>query len=96
MKVGGSEKTTLKNASHTRVNKSNIEKDSPRINKDKINDPSVNISSLSTHFPPKATPATSRLSIKTQTQGMQMSLSLSKPRLKPNSPAHKKLPSYLL
>ena len=41
--------------------------DSLRLNRDKINDPSINISSLSTHSPPAASPTTFRLSIQTQT-----------------------------
>ena len=45
------------------LNKPNRDKDSLRINRDKINDPSINISILSTHSPPAASPTTSRLSI---------------------------------
>ena len=55
----------LKNG--TLLNKPNRDKDSLRLNIDKINDPSINISSLSTHSPPAASPTTFRLSIQTQT-----------------------------
>ena len=74
----------LKNG--TLLNKPNIDKDSLRLNRDKINHPSVNISSLSTHFPPAASPTTYRLSIQTQTQEMQIPLSLATPQFNPNSP----------
>ena len=53
-------------------NKPNRDKDSLRINRDKINDPSINISSLSTHSLPAASPATYLLFIQTQTQGLQI------------------------
>ena len=66
--------------------------DSLRLNRDKINDPSINISSLSTHSPPAASPTTYRLSLQTQTQG----ISLAAPQFNPNSPLHKKLPSSLV
>ena len=42
----------LKNG--TLLNKPNRDKDFLRLNRDKINDPSINISSLSTHSPPAA------------------------------------------
>ena len=73
----------------TLLNKPNRDKDSLRLNIDKINDPSVNISSLSTHSPLAASPTTYRLSIQTQTQG----ISLATPQFNLNSPLHKKLPS---
>ena len=44
----------LKNG--TLVNKPNRDKDFLRTNRNKINDPSINISSLSTHSPPAASP----------------------------------------
>ena len=59
--------------------------DSLRLNRDKINDPSINISSLSSHSPPAASPTTYRLSLQTQTQG----ISLAAPQFNPNSPLHK-------
>ena len=62
-------------------NKPNRDKDSLRLNRDKINDPSINISSLSTHSPPAASPTTFRLSLQTQTQG----ISLATPQYNPNS-----------
>ena len=83
----------LKNG--TFLNKPNIDKDSLRINRDKINDPSINISTLSTHSPP-ASCTTSRLSIQTQTQGMQNPLSPATPQFNSISPTRKKLPSSLL
>ena len=55
----------LKNG--TFFNKPNRDKDPLRLNRDKINDPSINISSLSTHSSPAASPTTFRLSIQTQT-----------------------------
>ena len=55
----------LKNG--TLLNKPNRDKDSLRLNRDKTNDPSINISSLSTHSPPAASPTTFRLSVQTQT-----------------------------
>ena len=61
------------------VNKPKKGKDSLRLNRNKINDPSMNISSLSTHSPPAASPTTYGLSIPTQTQGMQIPLSLATP-----------------
>ena len=84
----------LKNG--TLLNKPNRDKNSLRINRDKINDPSINISTLSTHSPPAASPTTSRLSIQTQTQGMQNPLSQATPQFNSISPTHKKLPSSLL
>ena len=86
----------LKN--ETLLNKSNRGKDSLHLNKYKINDPSMNIPSLSTHSPPAASPMTYRLSIPTQTQGMQIPLLLATPQFNPNSnsPLHKKLPSSLV
>ena len=84
----------LKNG--TLLNKPNRDKDSIRINRDKINDPSINISTLSTHSPPAASPMTSRLSIQTQTQGMQNPLSQAIRQFRSISPTHKKLPSPLL
>ena len=84
----------LKNG--TLLNKPNRDKDSLRINRDKINDPSINISTLSIHSPPAASPMTSRLSIQTQTQGMQNPLSQAIPQFSSISPTHKKLPSPLL
>ena len=84
----------LKNG--TLLNKPKRDQDSLRINRDKINDPSINILTLSTHCPPAASPTTSRLSIQTQTQGMQIRLSLATPQFNLNSPTHKKLPSSLL
>ena len=74
----------LKNG--TLLNKSNRDKDSLRINRDKINDPSINISTLSRHSPPAASPTTSRQSIQTQTQGMQNPLSQAKPQFNSLSP----------
>ena len=74
------------------LNKTNRDKDSLRLNRDKTNDPSINISSLSTHSPPAASPTTYRLSLQTQTQG----ISLAAPQFNPNSPLHKKLPSSLV
>ena len=67
-----------------------------RINRDKINNPSINISTLSTHSPPAASPTTSQLSIQTQTQGMEKPLPQATPQLNSISPTHKKLPSSLL
>ena len=55
----------LKNG--TFFNKPNRDKDPLRLNRDKFNDPSINISSLPTHSPPAASPTTFRLSIQTQT-----------------------------
>ena len=78
------------------LNNPNKDKDFLRINRDKINNSSINISTLSTHSPPAASPTTSRLSVQTQTQGMQISLSLATPQFNPNSPTHKKWPSSLL
>ena len=51
----------LKNG--TLINKPNRDKDSLRLNRGKINDPSINISWLSTHSPPAASPMTYQLSI---------------------------------
>ena len=73
-------------------NKPNRDKDSLRLNIDKINDPSINISSLSTHSPLAALSTTYGLSIQTQTQG----ISLATPQFNPNSPLHKKLSSSLV
>ena len=84
----------LKNG--TLLNNTNKDNDFLRINRDKINNPSINISTLSTHSPPAASPTTSRLPVQTQTQGMQISLSLAKPQFNPNSPTHKKWLSSLL
>ena len=69
----------LKNG--TFFNKPNRDKDPLRLNRDKINDPSINISSLSTHSTPASSPTTFRLSIQTQTQG----ISLATPQYNPNS-----------
>ena len=80
----------LKNG--TLLNKPNRDKDSVRLNIDKINDPSINITSLSTHSPPAASPTAYRLSIQTQTQG----ISLATPQFNSNSTLHKKLPSSLV
>ena len=80
----------------TLLNKPNRDKASLRINRDKINDPSINISTLSTHSPPAASPTTSRLSIQTQTQGRQNPLSQATPQFNSISPTHKKLPYSLL
>ena len=55
----------LKNG--TFLNKPKRDKDSQRLNIDKIDDPSINISSLSTHSLLAASPTTYRLSIQTQT-----------------------------
>ena len=77
------------------LNKANRDKDSLRLNRDKTNDPSINISSLSTHSPPGESTTTYRLSIQTQTQGMQIPLLLATPQFNPNSPLHKKLSSSL-
>ena len=77
------------------LNKANRDKDSLRLNRDKINDSSINISLLSTHSPPAASPTAYCLSIQTQTQGMQIPLSLATKQYNPNSPLHKKLPSSL-
>ena len=74
------------------LNKPNRDKDFLRLNRDKINDPSINISLLSTNSPPAASPAAYRLSIQTQSQG----ISLATPQFNPNSPLHKKLPSSLV
>ena len=49
----------LKNG--TLLNKTNRDKDSLRLNRDKINDPSINISWLSTRSPPAASPTTYRV-----------------------------------
>ena len=84
----------LKNG--TLLNNPNKDKDFLRINRDKINNPSINISTLSTHSPPAVSPTTSRLPVQTQTQGMQISLSLATPQFNPNSPTHKKWLSSLL
>ena len=84
----------LKN--ETLLNKLNRDKDSLRINRDKINDPSINISTFSTHTPPAASPTTSGLSIQTQTQGMQNPLSQATPQVNSILPTHKKLPSPFL
>ena len=46
----------LKNG--TLLNKPNRDKDSLRINRENINDPSINISSVSRHSPPEASPTT--------------------------------------
>ena len=73
------------------LNKPNRDKDSLRLNIDKINDPSINISSLSTHSPLAASPTAYQLSIQTQTQGIL----LATPQFNPNSPLHKKLPSLV-
>ena len=70
----------LKNG--TLLNELNRNMDSLRLNIDKINDTSINISSLSTNSPPAASPRTYRLSIQTQTQR----ISLATPQLNPNSP----------
>ena len=78
------------------LNKPNRDKDSLRLNRDKINNPGINISSLSTHSPPAASPTVYQLSIQTQTQGMQIPLSLATPQFNPNSLLHKKLPSSLV
>ena len=78
------------------LNKPNRDKDSLRINRDRINDPSINISTLSTHSPPAASPTTSQLSIQTQTQRMQNPLSQATPQFSSISPTHKKLPFSLL
>ena len=74
------------------LNKPIRDKDSLRLNIDKINDPSVNITSLSKQSPLAASPTTYRLSVQTQTQG----ISLATPQFNPNSPLHKKLPSSLV
>ena len=58
------------------LNKPNRDEDSLRINRDKINDPNINISSVSTHSPSAASPTTYRLSMQIQTQGMQIPLLL--------------------
>ena len=84
----------LKNG--TLLNKPNRDKDSLRINRCKIKDPSVNISSLSTPSSSAASSLTYRLSMQTQTQRMQIPLSLTTPQFNPNSPLHKKLSSSLL
>ena len=76
----------------TFLNKPNRDKDSLRLNRDKINDASINISSLSTHSLLAASPTTYQLSKQTQTQG----ISLPTPQFNPNSPLHKKLPSSLV
>ena len=72
---------SLKN--RTLLNKPNREKDFLPINK--INDPNINISSLSTHSPPSASPVTPWPSIQTQTQ--RIPLSLATPQFNPNSPS---------
>ena len=64
------------------------------INRDKINDPNI-ISTLSTHSPLAASLMTYRLSIQTQTQGIQTPLSLATPQFNPNSSSHNKLSSSL-
>ena len=60
----------LKNG--TLLNTPNRDEDSLRLNRDKINDPSINISSLSTHISTCSITrkTTYRLSIQTQTQGI--------------------------
>ena len=78
------------------LNKPNRDKDSLLINRDGISDPIINISTLSTRSPPAASPTTPRLSIQTQTQGIQIPLSLTTPQFNPISPTHKKMPSSLL
>ena len=78
------------------LNKPNRDKDSLRLNRDKINDSSINISSLSKQSSPGESPTTYRLSIQAQTQGMQIPLSLATPQFNPNLPLHKKLPSSLV
>ena len=80
----------LKNG--TFLNKPNRNKDSLRLNIDKINGPGISISSLSTHCPLAASPTAYQLSIQTQTQGV----SPATPQLNPNSPLHKKLRSSLV
>ena len=80
----------------TLLNKPSRDKGSLRINRDKINDPSINISTLPTHSPPAASPTTFRRSIQTQTQGMQNPLSQATPQFNSISSTHKKLPSSLL
>ena len=70
----------------TLLNKLNRDKDSLLLNRDKINDPSINISLLSIYSPPGASPTTYQLSIQTQTQGMQFPLLLATPQFNPNSP----------
>ena len=80
----------LKNG--TLLNKPNRDKDSLRLNIDKINDPSINITSLSTHSLLATSPTTYRLSMQTQTQGFL----LATPQFNPNSPLHKKLRSSLV
>ena len=51
---------------------------------------------LSVHYPPAASPTTSRLSKQRQAQVVQIPLSLSTPQFNTNSPTHNKLPSSLL
>ena len=66
------------------LNKPNRDKGSVRLKRDKIGDPSINISWLSTHSPTATSPTTYRLSIQTQIQGMQMHLSPATPQFNPN------------
>ena len=71
----------LKNG--TLLNKPNRDKDSLRLNRDKVNYPIINTSLFSTHVPPAASPTTYRLSI-----GMKIPVSLATPQFNPNSPLH--------
>ena len=52
----------------TLPDKPNGDKNSLRINKEKINDRIINISTLSIHSPPEVSPMAPRISIQTQTK----------------------------
>ena len=78
------------------LNQPNRDKDSLRLNRDKIYDSSINISSLSKHSSPAESPTAYRPSTQAQTQGMQIPLSLATLQFNPNLPLHKKLPSSLV
>ena len=66
----------LKN--ETLLSKPFRDKESLRINRDKIGDPSINTSSLSTQSPTAARPKTYGLSMPTQNQAMQIPLLLAR------------------
>ena len=74
------------------LNKSSKVQHCPSKNRDVINDPSTNTSSLS----PPASPITLQLSTQRQTQEMQISLLVATPEFNTNSPAYNKLSSPLL
>ena len=66
------------------LNQPNRDKDSLRLNRDKIDDSSINISSLSKHSSPAESPTAYRPSTQAQTQGMQIPLSLTTLQFNPN------------